>query len=201
MAGLQDFLARKKAKLPEPQSPLAFVAELNRRWQQGAGAHRPVNGISKHGAVFISYANEDRAAAILIRKQLEDANIDTWMDESGLEPGAELQEVIRDNIDNASFFLALISNALDLESSIRPGRFVLREWKWAETAAEARHKYEDFLQPVVIDDTPPGATFIDHPYRDKHWVSSKDGVLPPEFIDFIKKGIRRFRSQTGGGNL
>ena len=197
MGGLHDFLRRKRASLPAPQSPMVFVAELHRRWKQGL-VHRPESRACKHGAVFISYAREDRATALAIRTQLETANIDTWMDESGLEPGAEFQEVIRDNIDKASFFLALISRSLNLEGSSRLGRFVLREWKWAEKAGELRPRDHHFLQPVVIDNTPPGAEFVERPFRDLHWSSLKDGALPQEFIDFVKLGIRRFRSQPMG---
>lgn len=193
MAGLHDFLDRKGAKSPSLQSPATFVAELYRRWQAGDGSDRSETGNpSKFGAVFISYAKEDQAAALAIRKQLEAAHIDTWMDESGLEPGVEFQEEIRDNIYKASFFLPLVSRSLNLEGSGRLGRFVFREWKWAEDAAEERLKDDRFLQPVVIDNTPPGATFIDRPYRDMQWTSLQGGALPQNFIDFVKKGFRHF---------
>lgn len=199
MVGLYDFLRRKQAKPPVSQPPAAFVAELHRRWRQGRPRQPEKARGGKPGAVFISYAGEDLAAALAVRAQLEAAGIDTWMDESGLEPGAELQQAIRDNIDNASFFLALVSRSLDPESSGRLRRFVLREWKWAESAAEEWHKGDAFLQPVVIDDTPPGAAFVDRPFRDLRWTAFKDGALPPEFIERVRKGLRRFRSQQGGG--
>lgn len=200
MAGLHDFLERKQAQLPLLQSPVTFVAELYRRWKQGQGSCRSETGTaSKFGAVFISYVREDQEAARVIRKQLDAAGIDTWMDESSLEPGVEFQEEIRDNIHKASFFLALISRSLNLEGSGRVGRFVFREWKWAEDAAEDRLKDDRFLQPVVIDNTPPGATFVDRPYRDMQWTSLQDGILPQAFIDFVRKGLRRYRSPTSGG--
>jgi len=198
MTGLYDFLRRKKEKARPPvtQSPVAFVAELHRRWRLSQG-FRPPPGGGKPGAVFISYAREDLAIARAIRAQLEAAYIDTWMDESGLEPGEEFKPVIRENIEKASFFLALISKSLDLEGTERLGRFVLREWKWAEDAALERHTDDCFLQPVVLDDTPPGAAFIDHPFRGlavKNWTTLVDGILPPQLIDVLKRGIRRFRT-------
>ena len=199
MGGLYDFLKRKRARPSLKHSPVDFVAELFRRWQQGAPKETHDKDGIKFGAVFISYAREDQVTALKLRKQLEDANIDTWMDESGLEPGAEFKDVIHDNIRNAAFFVALISRSLDLQGSGRLGRFVFREWKWAEDAAEDRRKDDHFLQPVVIDETPPGASFIERPYRDLHWASLKEGLLPQEFIDFVKKGIRQFRSESGGG--
>lgn len=211
-SGLHDFLRRKKARLLPPQSPVDFVAELHRRWlarQQAAPTQRvagqkgpvPVPGEAKPGAVFISYAREDRAAAVAIRAQLEAAKIDTWMDESGLEPGAEYQDVIRENIGKASFFVAIVSRALDLDGSGRLGRFLLREWTWAEKANEARRKDDHFFQPVVVDDTPPGASFIDLRFRELHWTRLRDGKLPPEFIDHLRQGIRRSRRNLAGTNL
>jgi hypothetical protein len=208
LSGLHDYLERRNAHLLPPQSPVDFVAELHRRWQARQSADtsstagpgpETTRDESKHGAVFISYAREDRAAAAAIKAQLEAAHVDTWMDESGLEPGAEFQDVIRDNIRKASFFLAIISRALDLESSDRPGRFVLKEWKWAEDENLERPKDHSFLQPVVVDDTPPGAEFIDRPFRnDLHWTGLRDGKVPQELIDRLNRGIRRFRSNPPG---
>lgn len=179
---LARFLIHALARKPEAQNHPYFVSECDQRG---------LREFLRRKGLFV--------AALAIRAQLEEARIDTWMDESGLEPGAEFQQVIRDNICRASFFLAVISRALDLESSNRPGRFVLREWKWAEDANLERSKEHCFLQPVVVDDTPPGARFIDPPFRDLHWTRSSDGRLPLEFIGFLKHGIRRFRSNAAGG--
>jgi hypothetical protein len=195
--GLENYLRRKRAKVLAPVSPVAFVEELFRRWQErqvgsqaSPGAPAPGSAPAlKRGAVFLSYASEDRATVARIRAQLEAANIDTWMDESGLEPGVDYQYVIRENIRNASFFLAFISQSL----SSKGERFLFREWKWAEDANLERRKDQRFLQPVVIDNTPPGASFVDPPYRDLQWAKSRDGQLAPEFIQFLSQGIRSFR--------
>lgn len=197
--GLENYLRRKRARVLVPGSPVAFVDELYRRWQlrKGEAQTQPAVKMAKNstspeikrGAVFLSYASEDRTAVERIRAQLEDANIDTWMDESGLEPGVEFQYVIRENIRNASFFLAFISRSL----STREGRFLWKEWKWAEDAGLERRKEQRFLQPVVIDNTSPGASFVDPPYRDLHWAKLRNGLLPPEFIESLSQGIRSFR--------
>lgn len=208
-SGLRDFLRRRRAHLLPPQSPVDFVAELHQRWRARQRVEQPVAveptaapipGESKHGAVFLSYSREDRAAAAAIRAQLEAANIDTWMDESELEPGAKFQEVIRKNIEKASFFVAIISRALDLRDSDRLGRFVLREWRWAADEDQERPMSHGFLRPVVVDDTSPDADFIDRPFREAQWTYVRDGKLPPEFIESLQRGIRRFRSKPGGAN-
>jgi hypothetical protein len=196
--GLEEYLRRRRARvLVSP--PLAFVEELHQRWQAKAQSGRQQSGVAgrssappafKRGAVFLSYASEDRRAVKRIRAQLEDANIDTWMDDSDLEPGEEFQQVIRDNIRDASFFIPVISRSLN--SSSLP-RYLWKEWKWAEDANLERRKEDRFLQPLAIDDTPPGAEFIDRPYRDLHWAKLRDGTLPDDFIQSLAQGIRRFR--------
>ena len=200
--GLEEFLRRNRAKVFRVENISDFVRELHRRWQ----TNRPASSASstpiasyrptsiKRGSVFLSYAREDRAVVADIKTQLERANIDTWMDESALEPGAEFHQVIQDNIAGASFFISVISRHLDCPE--KPGRYIWKEWKWAEDQNTYRRKDDGFLQPLVIDDTPPGAGFVEPPFRDhKHWTQLKDGLLPQEFIRFLSAGIRRFRRE------
>jgi hypothetical protein len=205
--GMEDYLRRKRAKIFPAQSPTSFLTELHRRWL----AKKPAGIIScgesqcspsshnipfRRGSVFLSYAREDRAAVRLLKAQLEAANIDTWMDEEDLEPGDNFRQVIHDNIKNASFFIAIISRSLnDLDQQERRlGRFVWREWKWAVDANMDRRDGDRFLQPLVIDNTPAGATFVEPPIRDfSHWTSLQNGRLPDEFIQFLSRGIRSFR--------
>jgi hypothetical protein len=209
--GLQEFLRRKKARPFIKCSPVDFVAELYQRWQKYVTVHAAAAGPaklpggspeaspgiqpSKAGSVFISYARDDRAQAIAIRDQLEAANIDTWMDDKGLDPGEAYDEAIHENIRNASFFVALISKSLNLEQSNRNRRYVLKEWRWAEDADLERPRNQNFLQPVVLDDTLPGAPFIEGPMRMRQWTECTNGQLPERFIDFLRQGIRRYRAQ------
>lgn len=199
-SGLADFLRRKRAKVIR-QSPVAFVEQLHRKWesrrgemlssQAGPANKQPAPSALKSGAVFLSYASEDRETVDRIRTQLEQSNIDTWMDERALEPGDEFQAVIQENIRNASFFVAVISRSLSRDDKLH--RFLFREWKWAEDANLDRRKDERYLQALVIDNTPAGAKFVDAPYRDLHWTQYRDGRLPDNFIALLSKGIRHYR--------
>jgi hypothetical protein len=203
MVGLEHFLERKRAAKPIYQSPVAFVAELHRRWLESQGQQPSISEInmetnmsSKHGIVFISYPREDKAIALVIKSKLEAAEIDTWMDESDLEPGDEFNRVIEDKIDKASFFLALISHSLALEGMDRPGRFVLKEWKWAVETNKSRHENANFLLPLVIDDTQPNASYVDPPFNKINWKEFKNGSLPEDFIAFLRNGIRHYRDPS-----
>jgi hypothetical protein len=147
----------------------------------------------KAGAVFLSYASEDRAMVRMVRDQLEVNNIDTWMDERELpaDPGNEYRQTIHDNIKHASFFVPIISRTL--ASLVRAPRFLWREWAMAEDAAKDRSKEARYLQPLVIDDTATSAQFVGSPYRDVQWTRLRDGRLPPEFIETLSRGIRDYR--------
>jgi len=197
--GLAEFLRRRRAKVVATESAPDFVTRLHQLWRQRCGDKDQsqttavdLRAECKPGAVFLSYASEDRARVREIRAQLEAANIDTWMDERALQPGESFEQSIRDNIRRAAFFLAVISRSFD-QPSRALGGYVLKEWKWAEDASLERHKEDAFLQPIVIDSTPSGAPFVDTPYRDLHWTRLRDGRLPPEFIDFLSRGIRKYR--------
>jgi hypothetical protein len=73
-----------------------FAEQLYKRWQarrqskwlRATDSPTPTTEF-KTGAVFLSYASEDRTKVRAIRDQLEANNIDTWMDERELpaDPG------------------------------------------------------------------------------------------------------------------
>ena len=199
--GLADYLNRRRAKVVASISPVDFAEQLYTRWQgrsqrnaSGAGAGPAAATTEfKSGAVFLSYASEDRAKVRSIRDQLEANNIDTWLDERELpaDPGNEYLLTIRENIRKAAFFVPIISRALDRTG---PGpRFVWREWRMAEDASMERRKEDRYLQPLVIDDTPAGAEFVESPYRDLQWTRLREGRVPPELIETLSRGIRNYR--------
>lgn len=197
--GLENFLRRKKAKILSPVSPSRFVEGFYRRWQSRKAAseqqtdeiveanYQPAS--LKPGAVFLSYAGEDKETVRRVRDQLEASNVDTWMDESGLEPGEHFADTIRENIRQASCFIAFVSKSL----ATRERRFLWREWKWAEDASLDRPKAQRYLQVVVIDDTPRGAKFVDPPFSGLHWARTVQGTLPEEFVQQLSQGVRAYR--------
>lgn len=198
--GLTEYLNRRRAKVITDIPPVDFAAKLFACWQarrqaSATGAQPalvPVATEFKSGAVFLSYFSEDRAAVRAIRDQLEAKNIDTWLDEQELpdDPGNYYEEKIRDNIRDAAFFVPIISRNWERAG---PKRFVRREWRMAEDAAKERRREDFYLQPLVIDDTPPGSRSVDELFRDVQWTRLRDGLVPPAFIDTLSAGIRNFR--------
>jgi hypothetical protein len=207
-SGLHDYLRRRFTEGSVlPQSPITFITELHRQWQarhlaeeQPSFDRSPIRARQdwiKYGAVFISYAREDRAKAKAVQAQLEEKGIDTWMDDQ-LEPGARFEDVIQDNIERASFFVPLFSRAFDLDGSGRLGRFVLEELDFAEKENRRRPKNEAFLKPIILDETPADAAFIDRVFRDTNCTYLQDGNVPSAFIEALIGGIRRYRNPSGG---
>ena len=61
--------------------------------------------------VFISYAREDRAAALKIAEDLHREGIAIWIDDTALRAGEDWERAIAQAIREADFFLALLSVA------------------------------------------------------------------------------------------
>lgn len=202
--GLREYLCRRKAKVFTDMSPADFVAELHRRWEMRPpeestapriGAIGEENPRLKPGAVFLSYAKDDIATAMSVRRQLEKANIDTWMDVSSLEPGQDFAEIIKDNISNASCFVAIVSRKLAEDPP--GGRFLWREWNWAREVKTRRKPTDTFLVPLAVDATPEDANFVDETFRQAHWARLEDGAVPQDLVRVLTEAIRKYRRGAG----
>lgn len=162
---LQHFSDRTKIF---PGGATEFVNELHRRWTEAHPAtpppppqiEDPVGEIDKMevGAVFLSYASEDRSAVELIRDALEQAGIDVWFDRNAgaLRAGEDFEVKIKTNIDKCSLFIPIISR-----NTLTPVRRFFRiEWDYAQKVATQVLPSMRFIIPVVIDDTRPNEPAI-----------------------------------------
>lgn len=144
------------------------------------------------GAVFLSYASEDRPAVMLIRDALEQAGIDVWFDRNpdALRAGEDFELKIRSNIDKCSLFIPIIS-----QHTLTPKpRFFRTEWNHAQQLAG---RYPDdwrFIIPVAIDDTPPDTTAVPEKFRKLHWERLPSGQTSVEFTQEIVKLYRKYQS-------
>lgn len=168
--GLPTFLHRfsPEHSLTYRSSPLDFVRELERRWferyPEAGSSTSPIergNGPEPHieteeapaamdgGAVFLSYAREDRAAAFKLAERLNESGIDVWVDRR-LEPGDAYRRIIERNIVNSSAFVALLSGTTQDPSP----RWYRREWSIAAKQNEAYFgTSSNFIFPVIVDGT------------------------------------------------
>jgi hypothetical protein len=107
----------------EAHDPASFIAELQRRWQERHPETRDAASVEAHavpdtadtdatsmidGALFLSYASENRAACLKLRETLDNAGIEVWFDRDQLKGGDSWDKKIRRNIQHCSLILPLI---------------------------------------------------------------------------------------------
>ena len=179
---------------------LEFVDELYARWRElhpatSTAATRPqdpaATSQTEAGAVFLSYASEDKAAAEKIRDALEGAGVDVFFDRDDLQLGEDWEGKLRRGIRQCSLFVPVISRR-----TLAPGRRFFRvEWNLAvEEAKMASFLDEEaFLLPVVIDDTMLDEADVPSKFRAIQWQSLPGGQTTPEFVSRVLQLYRRYQ--------
>jgi hypothetical protein len=189
---LIEFLRAFKTRTEvfERQGPVHFVDELHARWSArtvrppevdvAAASQAPV----APGAIFLSYASEDRQVVESVAAALSDAKLDVWFDREQLMVGDAFEDRIRTNIERCALFVPVLSR----HCAVRDPRFFRLEWKYALRKASMLPESVRFICPVVIDDLPPDDPAIFRELRELHWSRLADGVT--RFVDSIKKHYR-----------
>lgn len=145
------------------------------------------------GAVFVSYASEDRPAALCLCEALEAAGIDVWFDRTDLRGGDAYEAKIKLNIRRCSVFLAMISRHTETDEP----RFFRKEWSWAmRRLAEFTGTKRAFVVPVTVDDTRfDAAQQIPEEFHDLHAIRAPQGAPPAALLDLLKSLIRQHRKR------
>src|SRR5215470_11748910 len=91
------------------------------------GAESPHRVGTQAGAVFLSYASQDSAAAQRICEALRAAGVEVWFDQSELRGGDAWDRQIRKQIHDCALFVPVIS----AHSDARREGYFRREWKLA----------------------------------------------------------------------
>jgi hypothetical protein len=200
-AGLNLFLQHLETELFPSGNPVEFVDELHRRWRE----RNPVTGISaappapdgrmmEPGAIFLSYASEDREEVEATRTALTEAGLDVWFDQGDLLPGDAWDQKIRDNIRRCSLFVPFLSR----NAQRRYEGYFRREWKWANDRALGMDESFPFIHPIVLDDLPHGAPGIPEIFWTRHCQRFSGGRPTPEFISRAREIIRDLRLREAG---
>ncbi len=176
--------------------PLQFVTELSTRWQarvRQAPAPAAVEvPVMDPGAVFISYASEDRPAAEALRTALDQAGMDVWFDRDRLFAGDAFESRIRRNIERCSLFIAVLS-----KSCVTPERRFFRlEWDQAQRVAITVPESAEFILPVAVDDLSHDHEFIPEKFRQLHWQTQRGSTVEPGFVDRVRQLYREHQSRT-----
>jgi TolB-like protein len=148
----------------------------------GAGSAAPQASIAPHsGAVFISYASQDAAAAERIARALGAAGIDVWFDRSELRGGEAWDRQIRKQIQDCTLFIPVVSAHTDA----RKEGYFRREWRLAVERMQDMADDASFLVPVIIDSTPDAIARVPDRFREVQWTRLPEGATPAAFTERI----------------
>lgn len=196
---LSLFLSRCQGLVYGAGGATEFIQELSERWKArhpaGTAAQETeeltqaeVQDSLVESTIFLSYAKEDREIALVVKQQLEEAGLDTWMDVHGLEPGDRWEKIIYGKIDHSSIFIPLISH--NVEKGAR--RYCRSEWSRAIKESANRRGGDPFILPVVLDDATWSKDFPAE-FRPFQWVQLHEGALPRDFILKCTETVRQLR--------
>lgn len=121
--------------------------------------------------VFLSYASEDRPAALRIRDALPGFGLEVWYDESDLVGGDAWDQKIRRQIRECDYFMPIIS----AHTEARHEGYFRREWRLAVERTLDMADDHVFLLPVVIDGTGEGGARVPEKFRAVQWLRAPDG--------------------------
>lgn len=139
------------------------------------------------GAVFLSYASEDRAIVERMAHALDRAGVDCWFDRQQLEGGDDWEAKIIRNVDGCVLFLAIVSS-----STVTPAdRFFRMEWRQALKRQDRFPDGVQFLIPVSIDDTQPASPGMLFDFSRVQWERLPRGEPTPEFTTKITRWFRK----------
>jgi hypothetical protein len=182
-------------------TPVDFVRELNRMWfEKHPKSSAPAPRVSESGeqpapmtggAVFISYAREDRESAFNLADRLIARDLDVWVDRR-LKPGDDFGRLIERHIRECCAFIPVISRNTQNDDD----RYWRIEWNHAVKRAEGYFGTDrSFLFPVVVDDTPISQLVEVRRNTFNRSVTAALGGEPPDTLiqqlDIAQKAFRK----------
>lgn len=198
VAFLKQFSSRTRIS---SQGAVEFVDELSRRWterhpvqesapEEPAPARGPLGALEMEpGAVFLSYASEDRPLVEALKKELESAGVDVWFDRDALGGGDEYETKIRRNIESCSLFVPILSR----HTLTSRRRFFRLEWGWAERAADQAPPNARFIVPLVVGDVAPNDPALPERFCRLHWERLAPDQPNPGIVELLKRYFREYQ--------
>lgn len=174
-----DLLAERwEAKYGAPVAPAVAVP---------AAAPQPGEEMPR-GAVLISYASEDRAAAERLRTALEQVT-DVWLDRDDLVAGDDYDLQIRRSISKCSLFVPILSR----DAAGRLEGYFRGEWKQAVRRTDRMADGVPFIVPVIVDDLPVNHEDVPEAFWECHATALPGGEATPEFLTQVAAQVRKVR--------
>jgi TolB-like protein/Tfp pilus assembly protein PilF len=147
------------------------------------------------GAVFLSYARDDAAAARRVAEALRSAGLEVWFDENELRGGDAWDAKIRKQINDCTLFLPVISQHTQERNK---GYFRL-EWKLAVEQTHLMAEGVPFLAPVVIDDTREAGAVVPPEFMRVQWTRLPGALPTPQFVGQVQRLLAAPGTDVGRG--
>lgn len=127
----------------------------------------------RDGAVFVSYASENRDVAQRLADGLCAAGLDVWFDQNALQIAGDWANTIHRSIERCALFLPVVSR--ESLSELNVDRYFWREWNVADYRARGMAPDTEFIVPVVVDDTRLDRSTLPDSFKRKQGPSLPDG--------------------------
>ena len=151
-------------------------------------------------AVFLSYAREDTDAARRIADALRSHGVEVWFDQSELRGGDAWDAKIRQQINDCTLFLPVIS----ANTQSRGKGYFRLEWKLAVEQTHLMAEGMAFLAPVVIDETSEGGALVPPEFKRVQWTRLPGALPTPAFVAQVRrllsKELGALRTEQGTGS-
>ncbi len=199
-------LLRGSTEIYSAGGPIQFVNELYERWKRVhpdvvpggvPGPSPPPPPASPKGAVFLSYAKEDRAAVEKIKSALVAAGVDVFVDYEALQYGQDYELVLERSINEACLFIAVVSR----HSLTEKQRYVYYEWRLAIRRALRKSFLRDasYLIPVIVDATPTEQDGIPEEFQAAQLARLPGGETSSTFVSRVQTLYRRYTKALAEG--
>jgi len=177
-----------------------FVRELHKRWQgsQEEGWSTTVDGRAVPaepadivpGAVYLSAARADRAAAERLAALLDEAGLEAWYDRNDLQEGPRYERRIRHHLQQCDLFVPLLSTTTNSAS----GSFFQKEWQWALEREASLLGENRLVLPLWIGDDATSST-LPTPLQGHPLHQAPGGQPTPEFVHACVEAVRLARAE------
>lgn len=179
--------------------PATFVLELARRWQEKHGEAASDDDFLARipdqmpkDSVFISYAREDRPAALALSRELHKAGVPIWLDKARLQIGQNFESHLKNAVADCSFFISLISSTTEADE--KRERYFHTERDWI-----ASRQSDGFLYylPVAIEATLPEKWQPQHEpqcFGRSHYNHLPNGQPTADFVRSVRSLVETYRS-------
>jgi TolB-like protein len=125
--------------------------------------------------VFLSYATQDRPAALAIQDAVTALGLEVWLDQSELGGGDAWDQKIRRQIRECDYFMPLVS----AQTEARAEGYFRREWRLAVERSLDMADDHLFILPVVIDGTDQASARVPEKFLAVQWLKLPGGQATP----------------------